>query len=80
MKINVTTWALENGSWNKNTARINIQLGAMYCSNPMVDRYNRRAPRVKNSNGIAVTSAQPINNRSSFRLTRKNEPAPWLSR
>lgn len=57
-----------------------MQLGAIYWSNPTVDRYSRLAPRVKKSKGIAVAIAQPINNRSNFRLTRKKAPAPWLSK
>jgi hypothetical protein len=74
MRIKVTTWAIAKGSRNKKTAIINIQLGAMYCSNPKVDRYSRRAPRVKHSKGTAVSGAQPINIKSNFRLTLKIVP------
>jgi hypothetical protein len=38
MKTKVTTWAFEKGSRNKKTAKTNIQLGAIYCSNPTVDK------------------------------------------
>ncbi len=53
-------WALESGSLYRKTPKRNMQLGAIYCRNPTVERFSRLVPNVKISRGMAVRKAVPI--------------------
>ena len=80
IKMKVIIWAFEIGSLYKKTPKRNIQLGAIYCRNPRVDRVNRLAPRVKRRSGMAVRNAAPIRKKSILTLMRNRAPVPLLSR
>ena len=64
IKTKVNVWALEIGSLYKKTPKRNMQLGAIYCRKPMVERFSRLVPKVKRRRGKAVRKAVPIRKRS----------------
>ena len=68
IKTKVNVWAPEIGSLYKKTPKRNMQLGAIYCRKPMVERFSRLVPKVKRRSGKAVIKAVPIRKRSIFIL------------
>jgi len=64
IKAKVNIWTREIGSLYKKTPNRNMQLGAIYCRNPTVDRFNRLVPEIKRRSGKAVRKAVPIRKKS----------------
>lgn len=68
MKRNATICADVNGSLYKNTPRISMIVGAMYCRKPSIANGILLAPLANNCNGTAVATPASINNKFSGEL------------
>ena len=73
-KVNIC--ALESGSLYKKKPKRNMQLGAIYCRKPTVERFSRLVPSVNKRSGKAVRNAAPIRKRSILVLIRNRAPVP----